>query len=1569
MSLAHPELIGDESNSSALKLYMNLASKTLTDARKQPLSFVTNTAGHLVSYIINKSSTPLNALTATISDFPIHLPQLLKTRTSKTIKEDISYNIDMFTSDHSLLLCNGRKIDPDSPLPSIISVLRQESIQIKRLLSYGLPSEAAISISSAGLMPALVSSRPFPQVFGGTYAYSMDTIRIACRVPSLSFYLNNIETQKEFKDWPKDPRKALMAQKGGIPHLRRNALVLSVWVDITSREGVSAILQINELLAQKAFVRFAVVPVIHPTGQKTSEESKSQSTSPSDEEQVQNWYIWHCLARTSTEACQIIESIARQGESVSPATVKKTLQKAGLFPAQEWNDIILGKNQTVDNEKQSIVKTIQHTNIPLPCALFNGILGPCDDIVNLVQTYIEQEFDLYRLLLSNGFMELRSKSPTYLAPIIRSNEMVETLWNATRTTKIIEHMRQYGVVTQTHIVSQTEAKMEEELRATGAFDEEGPREKIERGLRTGVMIQRKKLGGVSWGILGRQLRGFERYSFITSEVFSPQTIVSAVPVNPHAAQRYTRNTSWNEVTPPHRHPQRGIVVSGEGQNRQAFFLSEEDHLTFLTVLNFFSKPSKKTPTGVDVLGEKERMLKNETETVEEKELDPNSINSTLLKDTIPLTHILSIDIQNPVHRQTAINIIDGMKAGTSQIAFLWQKETFKTRLIDRCVGKLDKNLQLWFISDVLKGPDLNLKNVESFMMDWIETHIWEYRRSRSPKDTEEANDREVSFLKANAEFTTNESNNQTWDSVSRLNQILTNTGLLDDSSILLITNGFVRSLKSTRTSFEQLGFHSARTIRQIADTRSLNDLKTSTLVSSIDNTTSAISPAEFEALEASELIQRATPLFDTLVHTSESIIDFSSFKDLIFDPSTPRMDGHESILPSLFIAHLSLIQSIHSFSHPRATPVTRELLNVVEHNNASFTVPAPSGKPTLSILSSFNPLDVSQRKIPFILSVINTLHFNAEMNVFLTPYLHCPSELEKILSFYRFPTPFSDDQASSFTNLPMFISKEKKDGQKEFRTVEYKLSLDPPKGWSISELSASCDRQKIVLSNEKPTQAFSFHLDSLTAVLHIADTANLPASFTPIKYRSTSSRFTQTSLNTQWIERLTDNNGIATVGASIGSPTTIVFDDLGDKVHVWLWKERMNQDKDQFSNIWSKDASIGNIQQASGSNQITLTLSHHTWDQSSVNVFLSMHSTLFRKSLFSYQFDKRKERMKLQQGSSLSKAMRAMRISTTGKLDRNEKDVGDEELLKNDVANILVAPIGKHEEYRTKLFILSAQKQSPVRVFVYNHLLSSTFHNFLQTSQIDHRVVDCHEYQHIACPFRDSIIAHQAAGLMIYTDVVLPTSLHEIIVPNGAFYTKTDLNKLKTEMRETRKTAGGDLSIGAVRSCVERPEMHRYQDFMTDENSVFLSPTLLFFNLTDLRLEETQKELRTLFSQLSISFIDSSSTSTPICFNIINSLADKVSIAILRREWSWSRVWCKDDGRKGALIWSDEVCPDKQRSKLDVIGWLKDKDQQFKSFMETIETEQLKPQQTQSGQQKDPQSEDPPLASKEREEL
>lgn len=83
-------------------------------------------------------------------------------------------------------------------------------------------------------------------------SFSENTIRVACRVPSETFYLNNVETDVRFINWTTDVKKIqnygnrrpFMPGSGsgrGFPAIRRNLLVLTTYINLAAGESQQTI--------------------------------------------------------------------------------------------------------------------------------------------------------------------------------------------------------------------------------------------------------------------------------------------------------------------------------------------------------------------------------------------------------------------------------------------------------------------------------------------------------------------------------------------------------------------------------------------------------------------------------------------------------------------------------------------------------------------------------------------------------------------------------------------------------------------------------------------------------------------------------------------------------------------------------------------------------------------------------------------------------------------------------------------------------------------------------------------------------------------------------------------------------------------------------------------------------------------------------------------------------------------------------------------------------------------------------------------------------------------------------
>lgn len=205
------------------------------------------------SYIIN-SDSPFDTFAKVSQDFPKYASALASSELSRDFVQEHKANRDTFLPPgYNVLWLNGVQLDARQvDAFSLLERMRRERRLVSGIQELGFTAPEAVSILSHSEIAEAQSSGDTQR-----YDYRDDT-----EGGSVIIWLNDVEKDRRYSDWPKDPKAFLQRVfPGQLPSVRKEAFVVVNPIDFSDRQQLITVVDtLQSLVTRQLPIRFGIVP-------------------------------------------------------------------------------------------------------------------------------------------------------------------------------------------------------------------------------------------------------------------------------------------------------------------------------------------------------------------------------------------------------------------------------------------------------------------------------------------------------------------------------------------------------------------------------------------------------------------------------------------------------------------------------------------------------------------------------------------------------------------------------------------------------------------------------------------------------------------------------------------------------------------------------------------------------------------------------------------------------------------------------------------------------------------------------------------------------------------------------------------------------------------------------------------------------------------------------------------------------------------------------------------------------------------------------------------------------------
>ncbi|KAL9079939.1 MAG: hypothetical protein Q9157_001231 [Trypethelium eluteriae] len=231
----------------------SLEAEDVTDLKPLSASEVLTLGAKAGGFVMN-SDNPFNTLVKLLQDFPKHSSAVAASNLSSYFwLEHINNRETFLPPGYNLVWINGLQVQArEMNAFSLLPILRRERALINGLGDLGFtPPDAIKLLSHPEILEAQSNDNP------QRYDYRDDT-----EGGDVIIWLNNIEKDKRYQDWPENIMALLQRMfPGQLPQVRRDINNIVVPVDLSNTKDVTLIVEnLQGFVKRKVPIRFGIVP-------------------------------------------------------------------------------------------------------------------------------------------------------------------------------------------------------------------------------------------------------------------------------------------------------------------------------------------------------------------------------------------------------------------------------------------------------------------------------------------------------------------------------------------------------------------------------------------------------------------------------------------------------------------------------------------------------------------------------------------------------------------------------------------------------------------------------------------------------------------------------------------------------------------------------------------------------------------------------------------------------------------------------------------------------------------------------------------------------------------------------------------------------------------------------------------------------------------------------------------------------------------------------------------------------------------------------------------------------------
>jgi len=215
-----------------------------------------STLGFKAASYVLASEAPFDTFVKVSQDFPKHAAALASSELSAAFVQEHQENRGAFLpAGYNLLWMNGVQLDARQvDAFSLLERMRRERHLVNGIQELGFTAPEAISLLSH---PEVAEAQTSGEV--QRYDYRDET-----EGGKVIIWLNDIEKDKRYSDWPGDPKAFLQrTYPGQFPSVRKEAFLAVIPVDFSDRKEVITVVDtLQSLITRQVPIRFGVVPVM-----------------------------------------------------------------------------------------------------------------------------------------------------------------------------------------------------------------------------------------------------------------------------------------------------------------------------------------------------------------------------------------------------------------------------------------------------------------------------------------------------------------------------------------------------------------------------------------------------------------------------------------------------------------------------------------------------------------------------------------------------------------------------------------------------------------------------------------------------------------------------------------------------------------------------------------------------------------------------------------------------------------------------------------------------------------------------------------------------------------------------------------------------------------------------------------------------------------------------------------------------------------------------------------------------------------------------------------------------------
>ncbi|KAH7827893.1 putative UDP-glucose [Monocercomonoides exilis] len=1614
---------------------LEMALQFLALKKHIPISELKDIGEKTVKHVLSKRDS-LDELATVQSIFPMLAPSLSHIELERSFSSHIARTRQSHPPQAPTLIINGRGVNMQSPsLHSVASVAQEELAHVNKLLDLGLSRKVAVEIAKASIFP--VSDSVSTELRSTSHeSFPLQTVRVAVHPPDEALFLNNIETDDQFKEWSTDTRNIVRYTEDGIVPIRRNIIEISAFIDLSRSEAQNVLWSMVSMIDDGYPLRCAIVPVIISSAHDTA----SGACLP-----LARWWIYHCLTYGAYDAAKFAISMLESGYSItmgfinkefsSSAPPKPVKNRNGTFytphrlTMEEWHKVSEGGDARVEAILKATNSLLSKTLLPAPCILFNGIVCPSDELYLSVNRYLIPEIRLLRYLISsNRVPSSRSVDPR-LPKNLRHSAVIDALWNATVSTKWLENARSMGVIAHAPMFGKKEREEERMKEEAGVYDHENAKEKNERERRTGRRVVRLKEGTSE---LEEQIEGAKGemvYSFLTEPVYSPQ------PLLPHRPTVIGRSKYHHFAELPNDD---GILTH---------FVDPRLLVEMMAQSAFAVAPSRYVvPSGV--------ALSSTSSTIE----------SRLLRTLSPLTHFVVIDPMNVNHLTAARAAVKGMSAGVSRVALLFSTDgnanSIKNKGDEESVRIPAESLPVLLLTTLKVIPQNLTQSFTLFALDYFHTHSPSYVKPKSdspaapstdwagmnlleavkdwviemadnydtfdPKDKaqkqKKQKDGESTEMKkpdwaeddscdnpsktgkkwvcylmnavktlTKEDATINDDVKETlrlhnrWINLLDLKQPIQDINLNEGSKVspfnsrvppkekandtnattsesndtthseehkvitpIIITNGLIRPFIATHTSSDLVCTeYSSDTMARISPHSSFFFTSTCAKPRRSDVVTDRV----MKAIESWELIKRWTPLWISLRSIKSEVVSQRSLsllqllqeaESLSTNDKTAAERLHSFLENGIvddgasLIAVLSLLQGMHTYQHPRVTPLETQLSERYSDPQSAVPIQAKLNSsipfrfyPRLSVFGSLDPISPKQRCLPqIILSLRKMLGFDINGSLLLVPSPSTPRmPLPSLYSYATVERPLFDKDGKQVNGRKLVSPSIPP-------SIPFTLTLSAPSSWVVEEKQQSCDVNSIAFrpnAQSKSKLAKGNYAQAVYSIAGFAMEANLvdwwrhSVDTTPIHLRTllateaTSSSQQNTSNNTIFKPSMAHQStitetrtGLFSFVAGIGVHLLSLAPTLEGALYLGSAKGYITQAESPFGSTLYGDLSIAHDSVFLQERGMDAWVTVRNW----VGCPVIAHTNVFyfRKNFAEIASEWEQDFIRAQRPKTFwdkvknvivgeKKPEHDIMAMTSDESKRRIKSEVEEK--RPDVLNVFVALTGEGTDklaVRMMKSVISSTSRHVV-FWLERSILSQSLRD-----EVTHFVEinkNC-EFQYVTAHWSSWDVVPEEkerktkAEKLLFIDKMFPLSVESLVILHPSVVVNDDLSKLSLSI-------GPNHSIAAVPYCTDKSSTVklRYWEKGTWKSDLqgkpYLFPHVIYVNMTQFRSQQFGDTIRKMYRSL----IKDRNSLGNMDQDLLNAVQTINPVFALPQSWLWDKEWCSSTGKESAHITRD----------------------------------------------------------------